>query len=45
MKENYYEKLLNIDKSEFEFYEELSIGIKLYMIYQNMMNYHIKCNT
>ena len=38
-------EILNIDKSEFEFYEELSIGIKLYMIYQNMMNYHIKCNT
>ena len=29
-------EILNIDKSEFEFYEELSIGIKLYMIYQNI---------
>ena len=33
---NKVKEILNIDKSEFEFYEELSIGIKLYMIYQNI---------
>ena len=38
---NKVKEILNIDKSEFGFYEELSIGIKLYMIYQNMIDLDI----
>ncbi|MBU5337210.1 PucR family transcriptional regulator [Intestinibacter bartlettii] len=33
---NRIKEILNKTNSEFEFYEELSIGIKLYLIYQNI---------
>ncbi|WP_455544476.1 PucR family transcriptional regulator [Intestinibacter sp.] len=33
---NKVKEILDITNSEFEFYEELSLGIKLYMIYQNI---------
>ena len=33
---NKLKEILGIKNSEFEFYEQLSIGVKLYMIYQNV---------